>query len=133
MISGYGWRKYDCGVALHRYQPKDLLEDHHQLILWPAAVAGQHPGLNRWAGLGPALIGFVSHGLAAPHACAYSATQALELIGTTILSRTWMQAPDAADAYEYLLSNLMGVWMGEKTPYFVTPSAELEEILKSSR
>lgn len=127
---GYGWRKYECGVPLHVYQPGDLMSPSDGLILWPAAVGSQLPKLNRWERLGGALVGFVSIGLARPHACVYSARAALGIISNDILSRTWIDGADAAEAYEYLLSNLLGVWLGNRTPYFTTPTSRLEDILK---
>lgn len=127
MIVGYAWRKYECGRPVYDFQPP---VDERQLILWPAAPGSQLPELNRWEGLRRAFIGFVSLGLAAPHACAYSAATALEVISQEILARTWMEGPDAADAYEYLTGNLLGVWLGDRTPYLITNGPELEEILK---
>lgn len=130
--SGYAWRKYDCGVPLFRFQgpaaPALLARD--QLVLWCASDEGQHPHLNRWEGLGKAFVGFVSKGLLPPTACAYDARSALEILFSEVLARTWIPGADEVQAYEYLVQHLLGVWMGEKTPFLVTPTSVLEDILK---
>lgn len=130
--SGYAWRKYECGVPVYRYADGDQFTASSKLILWPTAVGLQFPRLNRWEKLDSALMGFISVGLAEPHACAYSASAVLRLVGERLMARTWIDGADAAEAYEYMLGNLLGVWLGNRTPYLVSATADLTDILKKS-
>lgn len=132
MIAGYGWRKYECGVPVYRATEAALDPGYRERLLWPAVDEGQFPLLNRWEKLEEAFVGFVSRGLEEPHACAYSASIAMRIVSDQLLSsRMWIDGIDAADAYEFFLTNFLGVWFGDRTPFFLSQNQELSEILKN--
>jgi hypothetical protein len=37
-----------------------------------------------------------------------------------LIFRTWLPAPDAAEAVEFVEQQLLGVWFGENTPFLLT-------------
>ncbi len=122
------WRKYECGLpaVIFSGQPWEELED--KLVVWPALDCVQWPGLNRWQGLHSSFFGFASRGLAAPHACVYSATGVVQQLEAGLLSRSWVEGVDAAERCDWLIGNLLGVWMGEKTPYLMTECEDLLDV-----
>lgn len=128
--TGYVWRKYEIGVPIFDFN-RDLLDPSFRgLVIWHSGSELAYPKLNRWEGLHPAFLGFVSRGLDAPHACVYDASKAIEIMGREYLAKTWIPGADAAEAYGHFLSHFLGVWMGEKTPYFWHSSPRLLEIVK---
>jgi hypothetical protein len=124
------WRKYELGrpAKVFARQPWSELEDG--LIIWPAIEEGQWPELNRWQGLDNAFFGFASLGLAAPHACVYLATNVLSAADNGLLAKTWTDGADAAERYEWLTGNILGIWMGEKTPYLLTENSDFIKIFQ---
>lgn len=129
----YAWRKYQCAVPVYRWSATAAAEHPRALYLWPAADDNQHPRLNRWEKLEPAFVGFISIGEAAPSACAYSARGALESIRSSILYPQWAgRGADAASCYEYMLHNLLGVWMGEATPFLLHDTEVLTDSIKKA-
>lgn len=132
MKLGHLWRRYETGVEVFEYSAEMLCPECQDLVLWYSLPTNQYPQLNRWEGLDAAFIGFVSRGLAAPHACVYEAEAALRLIHSEHLGRTWIRGADAAASYNHLLASFIGVWLGNKTPYFFTKHAEFSDIIKSS-
>lgn len=127
---GYVWRKYEVGVPLYDYTPDALSPGYKDLVIWHSLPSSCHPSLNRWEGLDEAFMGFISRGLDAPHACAYEAEKAIEIISREHLAKTWIPGADAAEAYGHVLSNFLGVWFGQRTPYFVHNSQNFLEIVR---
>ncbi len=124
-MSAYLWRKYECGVPARVYTGQVVEELEHGLLIWPGVDQGQHPKLNRWQNLGPAFFGFVSRGMAPPHACVYLAAKVREIAEGGLVHKTWIEGADAAAVYDWMVGNLVGVWMGDKTPYLMTEDSEL--------
>lgn len=75
-------------------------------------------------------MGFVSYGIEAPHACAYDARKVFQISGESILAKTWLTGVDAAEVWEFVCGNLLGIWLGEKTPYLVHDRADLWSALR---
>lgn len=120
------WRKYELGYPA-RYFDGDTPDG---LTLWPVVDGGQYPHLNRWESLAGAFEGFVSVGLEKPHACAYSMGKTVEIISKNLVARTWVDGIDAAEIYEFMTLNLLGVWFGSKTPYLVSSTPNLYDSMK---
>lgn len=128
--SGYLWRRYDVGRPYWLWQ-RDAPCPAEGYVLWPALDTGQLAHLNRWEGLQPAFLGFVSRGLGPLVACAYDANAALQIIQDTIVQPSWTsQVSDHIEAFEYLEHNLVNVWMGEKTPFLATADNYLKSLLR---
>lgn len=130
-LLGYAWRKYDVARPVYGYEPDLLDPGFRGLVLWHGVSTREYPRLNRWEKLDAAFMGFMSRGIDAPHACVYDAGKAIEIMSREHLAKTWIPGADAAEAYEHFCANFLGVWMGEKTPYFFHPTVRLVEIVKN--
>ena len=130
--SCYGWRKYDVARPVYRCLDFKIDPAASEYYLWAVPDHGQHPELNRWDKLSPAFSGFISRGIGRPIACCYSAQAALEVIDNELLYRAWTgDGSDAAEVFDYFCHNFLGVWWGDRTPFFLSNSSDLFDILKT--
>lgn len=126
----FGWRKYECPVPLSIFSGDDIDLSHRGYLLWYCKDAGQYPHLNRWQDMEGAFLGFVSRGHGPPIACAYSITQIGDMLSKgELMSRHWIPGADAAEAVDFITKFLLGVWMGEKTPFLVSVSDDWDAII----
>lgn len=118
----FAWRKYECPAEVHIFQGC-ADPGYTGYVLWPSAGIWKYPHLARWDGLQGAFTGFVSRGFGPPIATAYSLDGVFEnLKAGELLSRTWNAGADAAEFTEFVVYNLLGVWMGDKTPFLISTS-----------
>jgi hypothetical protein len=124
--AGYLWRRYEMGVPV--CMPAwPMSPKFRGYVLWPAVDTGQLPALNRWDRLAGAFAGFVASSWGEPRACAYDLQAVLRLLQNEVVGRVWIPGADAAEVVEYLFGNLLGVWMGEKTPFMLSSAETLDE------
>jgi hypothetical protein len=127
---GFGWRKYECPAPLFRHNGGQPDPSCREYLLWPTADNGRHRRLTRWDGLDEAFLGFVSRGFGPAIAVAYSADAVFRILTAgDILTRAWFPAVDAADAVEFVRGNLLGVWMGDRTPFLVSATPSWEDLV----
>jgi len=122
--SSYLWRKYEAGVPAQIFFPGD----EAGLFLWINNDPEHLPELRGWGNLGKHQVGFVSEGKGRCHARVYTLEGAMEWLWGTHC-REYNDGVDAADFGEMVRINLLGVWFGENTPYFISTGTDLNQIV----
>lgn len=125
---GYLWRKYHTAIPVHCPRPPHLPEDgvYH---LWPAEDDGARPDLNRWDGLEDAFLGYCSRGTEVLCVC-YDMQRALAALLGKGFYRTFNKGSDAAELREFFRDNFLGVYFGDRTPFFFSASPDWENEMR---
>lgn len=114
------WRRYERGVKTSAAGTR----------FWPCEDSPTGPKVIRWGKLAPAFAGLVSRGMGGAHAAAYWLGPSLEIIARDF-QREFHEQIDLIEFTEFAERNLLDLWAGDRTPYFVTETEDLAAALES--
>jgi len=113
------WRRYERGVRTSETGTR----------FWPSEDSGKLKAI-RWSKLAPAFAGLVSRGMGGAHAVAYWLGPSLDIIAKDF-QREFHDQIDMIEFTEFAERNLLDLWAGDRTPYFVTETEDLAVALES--